>query len=261
MVHSEGWELWATGVRRSAGEAFQAHLEDKIWWKAAAFFVKLMKLPFMAMRATDSTAKGMMGRFYDHMLQLTVDVKQLLEGEDGQELLTRGEEREINKFVKTRWDGSLPCPLHVVGRILNPGNQVEEIFPDDVECTKVFKDFISRHYEGQTITRKDVGERRATLVLQEGLMSFLKLEGSFGMPDAIRDRLAVKEGKGCMVHWWTWHGTDCPELAKLACRVLTQPVSASACERNWAVWDSVHTAWRNKLGSEKLKDLVYIAHN
>ncbi|GJP81900.1 hypothetical protein CLOP_g12033 [Closterium sp. NIES-67] len=165
----------------------------------------------MAMRATDSTAKGMMGRFYDHMLQLTVDVKQLLEGEDGQELLTRGEEREINKFVKTRWDGSLPCPLHVVGRILNPGNQVEEIFPDDVECTK-----------------RSLG--------REG-------------------------GKGCMVHWWTWHGTDCPELAKLACRVLTQPVSASACERNWAVWDSVHTAWRNKLGSEKLKDLVYIAHN
>ncbi|GJP83662.1 hypothetical protein CLOP_g13791, partial [Closterium sp. NIES-67] len=53
--------------------------------------------------------------------------------------------------------------------------------------------------------------------------------------------------------WWNWHGTDFPELATLACRVLTQPVSAAACERNWAVWESVHTAKRNRLGSEKLK--------
>ncbi|GJP83285.1 hypothetical protein CLOP_g13457 [Closterium sp. NIES-67] len=64
-----------------------------------------------------------------------------------------------------------------------------------------------------------------------------------------------------MVRWWTWHGTDHPALTALACRVLTQAVSAAACERNWAVWDSVHTAKRNRLGSEKCRDLVYVAHN
>ncbi|GJP50123.1 hypothetical protein CLOM_g9262 [Closterium sp. NIES-68] len=58
-----------------------------------------------------------------------------------------------------------------------------------------------------------------------------------------------------------WHGTDHALLMALACRVLTQPVSASSCERNWAVWDTVHTARRNRLGSEKCKDLVYVAHN
>ncbi|GJP35006.1 hypothetical protein CLOM_g19476, partial [Closterium sp. NIES-68] len=72
---------------------------------------------------------------------------------------------------------------------------------------------------------------------------------------------AVKEGRQSVVQWWNWHGTDFPELATLACRVLTQPVSAAACERNWAVWESVHMAKRNRLGSEKLNDLVYVAHN
>ncbi|GJP36021.1 hypothetical protein CLOM_g20562 [Closterium sp. NIES-68] len=73
--------------------------------------------------------------------------------------------------------------------------------------------------------------------------------------------MAVKEGRQSVVQWWSWHGTDFPELATLACRVLTQPASAAACKRNWAVWESVHTAKRNHLGLEKLSDLVYVAHN
>ncbi|GJP74198.1 hypothetical protein CLOP_g4823 [Closterium sp. NIES-67] len=68
-------------------------------------------------------------------------------------------------------------------------------------------------------------------------------------------------GEMDMVRWWTWHGTDHPALTALACRVLTQAVSAAACERNWAVWDSVHTAKRNRLGSEKCRDLVYGAES
>ncbi|GJP82664.1 hypothetical protein CLOP_g12919 [Closterium sp. NIES-67] len=83
----------------------------------------------------------------------------------------------------------------------------------------------------------------------------------FGTAEAISDRKLVKEGSYSMEAWWEWHGTDHPLLMALACRVLTQPVSASSCERNWAVWDTVHTARRNRLGSEKCKDLVYVAHN
>ncbi|CAI6012252.1 unnamed protein product [Closterium sp. NIES-65] len=38
-------------------------------------------------------------------------------------------------------------------------------------------------------------------------------------------------------------------------------VSASPCERGWATWDGVHTARNNRLGSEKVRDLVFVAHN
>ncbi|GJP68727.1 hypothetical protein CLOP_g25390, partial [Closterium sp. NIES-67] len=100
----------------------------------------------MAMRATDSSAKGMMGRMYDLMLQLTVDVDEKLE-EARLEGLTAADANAIRRMVKRRWDGSMACPLHVVGRILNPANQEEGIFPSDMECTRVFKAFIARHYE------------------------------------------------------------------------------------------------------------------
>ncbi|GJP32492.1 hypothetical protein CLOM_g17108, partial [Closterium sp. NIES-68] len=141
MVLCDAWKAeWAVGPKKAAAETFHDQIMDKDWWPAAELFKRLLLLPFKAMRATDSATKGMMGRIYELMLELT--------------------------------------------------------------------------------------------------------EGSYSMEA-----------------WWEWHGTDHPLLMALACRVLTQPVSASSCERNWAVWDTVHTARRNRLGSEKCKDLVYVAHN
>ncbi|CAI7835637.1 unnamed protein product, partial [Closterium sp. NIES-54] len=202
------------GIRKLTADAFRGHVMDDEWWKKATYLVELLALPFKVMRATDSSAKGMIGTIYDLMLQLTGDMMAKLEA--GDKILTRADVAEIWKIA-----------------------------------------FIARHYDGKTFTNKDGEEKRASLLLQEGLTAFLTLEGSFGLPEAIADREAVTEGKHSMVEWWGWHGTDHPHLASLACRALTQPVSASPCERGWASWESVHTARRNKLGSEKLRDLVY----
>ncbi|CAI5525098.1 unnamed protein product [Closterium sp. Naga37s-1] len=233
----------------------RAAVMDEEWWGVAEFFSSLK-----AMRATDSSAKGMMGKLYDIMLQLTEDINDKLDASG--DFLTRTERADITKIVKDRWDNSLACPMHVVGRILNPANQEEGIFRNDVECTRVFKDYIERHYDHVTFRRgKDGAPRRASLVLQEALLAYINLEGSFGKLSAIAAREAVKKGEMSMVQWWSWHSTEYPELATLACRILTQPVSASSCERGWAQWEGVHTARRNRLGSAKCADLVYIAHN
>ncbi|CAI5484298.1 unnamed protein product [Closterium sp. Yama58-4] len=80
------------------------------------------------------------------------------------------------------------------------------------------------------------------------------------MPEAMAQRKLVKEGKYSMVKWWQWNWTDAQQLSGLAVRVLSQPVSASPCERGWSTWDSVHTARQNRLGSAKCRDLIYVAH-
>ncbi|CAI7793878.1 unnamed protein product [Closterium sp. NIES-54] len=67
--------------------------------------------------------------------------------------------------------------------------------------------------------------------------------------------------RGGVLHGRWWHGTDAPKLAALAIRTLSQAVSASPCERGWSTWDGVHTARRNRLGSAKCRDLVFVAHN
>ncbi|CAI7823394.1 unnamed protein product [Closterium sp. NIES-54] len=185
--------------------------------------------------------------------------------EEDEEQLSYSNKVHIRRLLKNRWDGSLACPMHVAGRILNPANQDEDIFGSDAECTKLFKAFITQHAKHLCNLGKegddgdDFGE--VLLELQEGVRAFLDMKGSFGMGDAIAQRSLVKEGKYDMVKWWQWHGTDAPKLAALAIRTLSQAVSASPCERGWSTWDGVHTARRNRLGSAKCRDLVFVAHN
>ncbi|CAI5995278.1 unnamed protein product [Closterium sp. NIES-64] len=136
MVLRDEWKVWAAADkdRKTAAGKFRAAVMDEEWWGVAEFFTSLMAVPFKAMRATDSFAKGMMGQLYDIMLQLTEDINDKLDASS--DFLTRTERADITKIVKDRWDNSLACPMHVVGRILNPANQEEGIFRNDVECTR-----------------------------------------------------------------------------------------------------------------------------
>ncbi|CAI5495817.1 unnamed protein product [Closterium sp. Naga37s-1] len=167
--------------------------------------------------------------------QLRADVGEVLDEDDEQP--SNADKAHIRRILKKRWDGSLACAMDVAGRILNPANQEEDIFGTDAECTKVFKAFISQHADFLTSRGKGGGEGcDALLALWDGLRSSLDMKGSFGMPEAIAQRERVKARTYSMVKWWQWNGTDAPELASLAIRVLSQPVSASPCERGWAVW-------------------------
>ncbi|XP_057870855.2 uncharacterized protein LOC131077381 [Cryptomeria japonica] len=61
--------------------------------------------------------------------------------------------------------------------------------------------------------------------------------------------------------WWEIYGTGTPNLQKIVVRVLSQPCSASRCERNWSVFESIHTKERNRLTQTWLNDLVFIRYN
>ncbi|CAI5462520.1 unnamed protein product [Closterium sp. Yama58-4] len=80
MVTHKDWE--EKGGSTLTGKTFAASVLDVKWWKKAETFVKMMELPYKAMRRTDGEAKGRMGELYDIMLQLTEDLRELLEKDD-----------------------------------------------------------------------------------------------------------------------------------------------------------------------------------
>ncbi|CAI7732317.1 unnamed protein product [Closterium sp. NIES-54] len=200
MVLSDLWKDWAVGDQKKAAEGFDAHVLHAAWWKTKEFFTKLMKLPFIAMRQTDGSAKGMMGRMYDIMLQLTEDVEALVDADEEQ--LSSTDKQQIRRILKDRWDGSLACAMHVAGRILNPANEEEDIFGGDAECTRVFKALLSKHAEFLVVREKEGGDEcDYLLALGDQLRSFLDLKGSFGMSEAISQREKLKAGTYSMVKW------------------------------------------------------------
>ncbi|CAI5991356.1 unnamed protein product [Closterium sp. NIES-65] len=251
MVTHKEWE--EKGGSAQTGKTFTKSVLDVEWWKKAETFVRVMELPYKVMRRTDGEAKGRMGELYDIMMQLTEDLLELLEKDD---CGLKDEDKEgVKEHMRRRWDESLACPLHVVGRILNPANQEEGIYHKDVECTRVMKAWLQRLRAFVDKYWKSSGDTKGTMKgPQEG-------KGCFGSEEAIEGRAEIKAGKGDMVTWWKVNGWEYRDLAGLACRALSQPVSASACERGWSTWDGVHTARRNRLGSEKVRDLVFVAYN
>jgi hypothetical protein len=64
-----------------------------------------------------------------------------------------------------------------------------------------------------------------------------------------------------VANWWESFGNHCPQLQKFAIRVLSQTCSASGCERNWSVFERIHTKKRNRLEHKRLNDLVFVQYN
>ena len=57
------------------------------------------------------------------------------------------------------------------------------------------------------------------------------------------------------------HGSDAPNLRRIAIRILSQTASSSGCERNWSTFNLIHSKRRNRLGHERLQKLVFVHYN
>ncbi|XP_054801457.1 uncharacterized protein LOC129305454 [Prosopis cineraria] len=60
---------------------------------------------------------------------------------------------------------------------------------------------------------------------------------------------------------WKHFGSSCPNVKDLTVKILGQTASSSGCERNWSIFERIHSKKRNKLEHERLNDLVYIHYN
>ena len=64
-----------------------------------------------------------------------------------------------------------------------------------------------------------------------------------------------------LVRWWICHGENGVHLQNLAICLLSQVASSSSTERNWSTYGFIHYVKRNRLGSQKAEDLVYVHSN
>ncbi|XP_011011286.1 PREDICTED: uncharacterized protein LOC105115910 [Populus euphratica] len=63
------------------------------------------------------------------------------------------------------------------------------------------------------------------------------------------------------VAWWEQFGNDTQELQKFAIRILSQCCGATGCERNWSIFEFIHSKRRNRLEHKRLSDLVLVNYN
>ncbi|XP_057965655.1 uncharacterized protein LOC131155937 [Malania oleifera] len=57
------------------------------------------------------------------------------------------------------------------------------------------------------------------------------------------------------------YGSTTPNSQKFAEKILSLTCSATSCERNWSIFQHLHSKRRNRLSQQRLNDLVFVKYN
>eukprot|EP00253_Pinus_taeda_P021393 PITA_21393 len=133
-------------------------------------------------------------------------------------------------IIDERWNNQLHRPIHAAGYFLNP----------------------RYHYKAETRALKGK--------VRDGLIDYIDCMIPLEC-DQLEIHRQVTTFTNASAQWWEAFDSHCLELQKFAIRILSPTCNATGCERNWSVFERIHTKKRNRLGQKRLNDLVYVQYN
>ena len=161
---------------------------------------------------------------------------------------------QVRSIIVTRWNG-FNTPLHTLAHALMPQFYDEGLIGERNGKRK------APHKDREVAN----GVKKA---FQRLFLASLQIEvreefASFAVGlEVFAEILAFEERKSMNpIKWWTCHGANGVYLQSLVTRTLSQVASPSSAERNLSTYGFIHSVKRNKLGSEKAEDLVYVHSN
>ncbi|XP_061357381.1 uncharacterized protein LOC133301719 [Gastrolobium bilobum] len=239
MFASEKWEKSPYATRPEAKVVRDILLTDSRFWKSIKYCLKCVTPLVNILRLVDGDSKPAMGYIYEAMDRAKEQIAKKF---------NRVESRykDIWEIIDKRWDLQLHRPLHAAGYYLNPKFHYESNFNPDTEVQVGWYTTLENMCP-DIITR---------IKIDAQLEKFSKAEGLFGNTLAIATR-----DKKQPALWWNSFGAEYKELQTLAIRILSLTCSATGCERNWSVFDQVHSKRRNRLEQQRLNDLVFVKYN
>ncbi|GJZ18005.1 hydroxyproline-rich glycoprotein family protein [Tanacetum coccineum] len=151
------------------------------------------------------------------------------------------------EIIDNRWKCQLNQPLHAAGFYLNPTTFYDN--KEEGTSEKVKDGLLSFIERLSPNTDFEDGVNRELVAYETAI-------GCFGRAMAIRQRKKMAPADR-----WIAYGASTPNLQKFAIKVLSLTCSATSCERNWGVFQHLHTKIRNRLAQGRLNDMVYVKFN
>ncbi|KAJ1422762.1 Ribonuclease H-like superfamily [Sesbania bispinosa] len=238
MFVSEEWNENKLAKEAKGKEATKTVLMPS-FWKNVVFILKVMAPLVKVLRLVDSEKKPAMGYIYEAMDKAKETIMKSFKNES--------KYKDVFAITDKRWDIQLHRPLHAAGHFLNP-----EFFYANPQM-EFNGEIIKGLYD---CINKLLGDLEMEKIVHKELAHYKAGSGMFGSTIAIAMR-----GEVAPAQWWRMYGSDTPYLQQLAIRILSLTCSASGCERNWSVFEQVHTKRRNRLEHKRLHDLVFVKYN
>ncbi|CAO2171413.1 unnamed protein product [Urochloa humidicola] len=240
MVISSEWTTSAY-YKDAQGKKFTKAVLDQSFWKNCAIVCQLSEPIVRVLRIVDSDERPAMGYLFAAFHASRDEIAKRFQRK-------KSLVRPFLEYIDARWDKHFDKNLHAAGFWFNPNNQYNEELREKYNFTTSGVLDVIEKYDGKDYTLRSALTREMKI--------FRMGEGDFGRSTAKNDRQHMLADE-----WWQTYGCSAPNLQKLALRVLSQTCSASGCERNWSLFEHVHSKKRNRLEHQRLNDIVYVHCN
>ncbi|XP_023754683.3 uncharacterized protein LOC111903128 [Lactuca sativa] len=195
---------------------------NEIFWKNCLITVKVMTSLLKLLRLCDLDEKPAIGYVYEGMRRARRGIKELFKKK--KELY-----KPYTNIIDSHWDRMLRKSIYCADYWLNP----------------VFQ------YDHANLCKKNE--------VFQGVLEMV--EKTFKGDDVLNITLNLGRFHDAENGWWKLFGGDIPVLQKFAIRILSQTTSSSGCERNWSVFERIHTKQKNRLDHQRLNDLLFVHYN
>ncbi|XP_058006811.1 uncharacterized protein LOC131182164 [Hevea brasiliensis] len=213
MFTLEEWtkSKWA---KKLSGKKVYSIVMMPTFWANIVYILKIFGPLVRVLRLVDGEKMPAMGYIYEAMNRAKEAIaKSFDENEE--------KYRTIFEIIDKRWESQLHRPLHAVGYYLNP-----EFFYSNEKINEDV-DVVTGLY--QVVARLIPSKEEQDKIMAQ-LPFYQNAEGISGMDMAIRNRKK-----------WLTYGATTPNLRNFAVKVLSLTCSASGCERNWSIFEHIHS--------------------
>ena len=227
---------------------------DEDWWSKVDFLLKFTTPAFELLQSAD-TDQPFLGEVHDGMDSMVEKTMEIISQESPQLLFVDDHFAGlIQKIIVDRWN-NFNTPLHTLAHALNPKFYDEELIAKSNGKRKApHKDKDVANGVKKVFQRLFPSSQQT--VAREEFTGFAVGLEDFAYISSLEERRTMDP-----VKWWTCHGANGVYLQSLATLILSQVASSSSTKRNWSTYGFIHYVKRNRLGSQKAEDLVYVHSN
>lgn len=236
MVTSQEW-VDCPYAKKQEGLELLDYANNESFWSSCILITRLTSSLMRLFKIVSSGKRPAMGYVYAGMYKAKEAIKK--------ELLKREDYVAYWDIIDHRWERHWSLPLHAAGFYLNPKffYSIEGDIPSEI-ISGMF-DCIERLVTDTKVQDKIIKE----------INSYKSAAGDLGRKVAIRARESILPAE-----WWLTYGGGCPNLMRLAIRILSQTCRAIGSQRNLFSLDQIHES-RNCLEHQRLSDLLYVHYN
>ncbi|KAI3698708.1 hypothetical protein L2E82_42453 [Cichorium intybus] len=227
-------------------------IKDDSFWEDVQSVLAITKPIFLLIKFCDGEGPKI-GEIYEKMDNMLGEIKDIMKENPFSSYYS-----QVEKIILTRWE-KMNIPLHCLGFALTPRfydkHYLQKMAPGGMQRKppNLDKEVVLGVMEAFRRISEDEEEER---VLREQFVTFHMKKGIYSMAATQADAVTM-DG----IDWWSTYGAETPELAEVAKKVLSQPISSSWAERNWSTYSYIHNVKRNRLNEKRADKLVYIHSN